>query len=195
MKPVTDNAPLQQLEEWDDFVATRYRQDKSEEEFRNYKADANPTVTEFYRQNHARQTLDFVRNKKAEYSGLKRCTGMVIRAGSYSPALCTILEKCSACMASRSGPLWAIPSLSAAHTRIRSFFRNSLPPIPIARFPSTKPSMASTNRTAASIRFISRSDTTSTSIRQREGICRKRRSTCSGIIPFMPRTGTALTAI
>src|SRR5437867_6612578 len=72
MKPVTDNAPLQQLEEWDDFVATRYRQDKSEEEFRNYKADANPTVTEFYRQNHARQTLDFVRNKKAEYCGLKR---------------------------------------------------------------------------------------------------------------------------
>src|SRR3989442_6465503 len=72
MKQIVDNAPLQQLEEWDDFVATRYRQDKSEEEFRNYKADANPTVTEFYRQNHARQTLDFVRKKKAEYCGLKR---------------------------------------------------------------------------------------------------------------------------
>src|SRR5438445_6376895 len=72
MKPVTDNAPLQQLDEWDNFVATRYRQDKSEEEFRNYKADANPTVTEFYRQNHARQTLDFVRNEKAEYCGLRR---------------------------------------------------------------------------------------------------------------------------
>src|SRR5438034_3061670 len=72
MKPVTDNAPLQQLEEWDDFVATRYRQDKSEEEFRNYKADANPTVTEFYRQNHARQTLDFVGNKKPKYCGWNR---------------------------------------------------------------------------------------------------------------------------
>jgi inositol oxygenase len=37
-----DDAPLQQLDEWDEFVATRYRQGKSEEEFRNYQADANP---------------------------------------------------------------------------------------------------------------------------------------------------------
>ena len=67
-----DQAPLKELDEWDDFVATRYRQGKSEEEFRNYKADANPTVTEFYRQNHKYQTLDFVLKKKAEYCGLKR---------------------------------------------------------------------------------------------------------------------------
>jgi inositol oxygenase len=60
------------VDEWDDFVATRYRQGKSEEEFRNYEADANPTVTEFYRQNHARQTLDFVLSKKAEYCSLNR---------------------------------------------------------------------------------------------------------------------------
>jgi len=59
-----DNIPLQHLDEWDEFVATRYQQGKSEEEFRNYKADANPTVTEFYRQNHAHQTLDFVLRKK-----------------------------------------------------------------------------------------------------------------------------------
>src|ERR1700692_3715858 len=66
------NAPLQQLADWDDFVPARYRQRKSEEEFRIYKADANPTVTEFYRQNHAYQTLDFVLSKKAEYCGLNR---------------------------------------------------------------------------------------------------------------------------
>src|SRR6266478_2614102 len=72
MQYSADNAPLKQLDEWDDFVAARYRQDKSEEEFRNYKADANPTVTEFYRQNHAYQTLDFVLSKKAEYCGLNR---------------------------------------------------------------------------------------------------------------------------
>src|SRR6202158_6480779 len=66
------NAPLQQLDDWDDFVAARYRQGKSEEEFRNYKADANPTVTEFYRKNNAHQTLDFVLSKKAEYCGLNR---------------------------------------------------------------------------------------------------------------------------
>ena len=72
MEHVADNAPLKQLDEWDDFVATRYRQGKSEEEFRNYKAEANPTVTEFYRQNHARQTFDFVLQKKTEYCSLNR---------------------------------------------------------------------------------------------------------------------------
>jgi inositol oxygenase len=64
--------PLAHVDEWDDFVATRYRQDKTEDEFRNYKEDANPTVTEFYRQNHEHQTLDFVLAKKAEYGGLTR---------------------------------------------------------------------------------------------------------------------------
>src|SRR5256886_4583697 len=72
MNPVANNGPLKQLDDWDDFVATRYRQGKSEEEFRNYEADANPTVTQFYRQNHAGQTFDFVVQKKAEYCGLNR---------------------------------------------------------------------------------------------------------------------------
>ena len=70
--PLTESAPLKELDDWDDFVATRYRPGKSEEQFRNYRADANPTVTEFYRQNHAHQTLDFVLKKKAEYCGRKR---------------------------------------------------------------------------------------------------------------------------
>src|SRR6201981_4258545 len=65
-------APLKNLEDWDDFVAARYQPGKSEGEFRNYRADANPTVTEFYRQNHAHQTLDFVVKKKAQYCGLRR---------------------------------------------------------------------------------------------------------------------------
>ena len=47
MSRVAENQPMQQLEEWDDFVATRYRQGKSEQEFRNYKADANPGVFPF----------------------------------------------------------------------------------------------------------------------------------------------------
>src|SRR6202040_1802861 len=72
MQYSADNIPLQHLDEWDEFVATRYQQGKSEEEFRNYKTDANPTVTEFYRQNHAYQTLDFVLSKKAEYCSLNR---------------------------------------------------------------------------------------------------------------------------
>jgi inositol oxygenase len=69
--PVADS-PMKELEEWDDFVANRYKQGKSEQEFRNYAQDANPGVTEFYRQNHTYQTLDFVLQKKAEYGGLQR---------------------------------------------------------------------------------------------------------------------------
>lgn len=78
-----NNQPMQSLEEWDDFVATRYRQDKPADEFRNYSADANPGVTEFYRQNHARQTLDFVVNKKAEYLGLNRDKKSIWEAAEY----------------------------------------------------------------------------------------------------------------
>ena len=66
------DAPLKELDEWDDFVAARYQPGKSQEQFRNYATEANPAVTEFYRQNHAYQTLDFVLKKKAEYCGLAR---------------------------------------------------------------------------------------------------------------------------
>jgi inositol oxygenase len=72
MAAVLEKQPLRELDEWDDFVATRYKQGKSEEEFRNYEQDANPNVTEFYRQNHRFQTLDFIREKKAQYCGLTR---------------------------------------------------------------------------------------------------------------------------
>ncbi|MGH9402470.1 MAG: inositol oxygenase family protein [Terriglobia bacterium] len=75
--------PMQSLEEWDDFVATRYRQDKPETEFRNYSADANAGVKEFYRQNHARQTLDFVLAKKAEYLQLNRGKKSIWEAAEY----------------------------------------------------------------------------------------------------------------
>lgn len=41
--------------------------DKQHEEFRNYEAEQRPGVKEFYRLNHAHQTLDFVLAKKKEY--------------------------------------------------------------------------------------------------------------------------------
>jgi Myo-inositol oxygenase len=135
MENLTENAPLKQLDDWDDFVATRYRQGKAEEEFRNYKAEANPRVTEFYRQNHAHQTFDFVVEKKTEYCRLnrgkksiwemaeylntlvdiccrprKRSGRMAIRAGSSSLVSSTIWAKCCACMASHSGQWWGTPS-------------------------------------------------------------------------------------
>src|SRR6202046_4234136 len=75
--------PLESLEEWDDFVKTRYQENKSQEEFRNYRADANPTVENFYRENHANQTLDFVLAKKAEYTPLKKKRMSVWAAADY----------------------------------------------------------------------------------------------------------------
>lgn len=83
MSYAAESGPMQQLEEWDDFVATRYRQGKSEEEFRNYQADANPGVTQFYKENHARQTYDFVLRKKAEYCGLTRGKKSVWEMAEY----------------------------------------------------------------------------------------------------------------
>ena len=41
------NEPMKELDEWDDFAQVGCKQGKSEEEFRNYKPDANPGVTEF----------------------------------------------------------------------------------------------------------------------------------------------------
>jgi inositol oxygenase len=75
--------PLESLEEWDDFVKTRYQENKSQEQFRNYRADANPTVENFYRENHANQTLDFVLAKKAEYTPLKKKRMSVWNAMEY----------------------------------------------------------------------------------------------------------------
>jgi len=68
----TTPTDLSEFEEWEDFLKERYEPGKTEAEFRNYKADANPTVTEFYRKNHLGQTFDFVMQKKAEYGSLKR---------------------------------------------------------------------------------------------------------------------------
>jgi inositol oxygenase len=77
--------PLQRLDDWEDFLQVRYpataalRQSgpetteaKPKAAFRNYRADARPSVREFYRLNHRYQTLDFVLAKKREYLPLRR---------------------------------------------------------------------------------------------------------------------------
>jgi len=66
----TAENPLSQLDDWDDYIASRYQEGKDLSEFRNYDPKANPGVAEFYRLNHANQTLDFVLRKKKEYLGL-----------------------------------------------------------------------------------------------------------------------------
>ena len=57
----------QNLEQWDDFVADRYDPNRKQEDFRKFDDSAPSGVREFYRQNHAQQTREFVQQKKRQY--------------------------------------------------------------------------------------------------------------------------------
>src|SRR5260221_2073481 len=74
VKPTLANqlGPLRGLEEWDDFVKTRYTEEKKTDEFRDYSETTPPRVREVYRQNHAYQTRDFVLNKKKQFLARNR---------------------------------------------------------------------------------------------------------------------------
>src|SRR5438034_5155928 len=54
----------------DDFAKDRYDPERKPDEFRRHTLEAPPVVQEFYRQNHAFQTREFVRRKQREYLGL-----------------------------------------------------------------------------------------------------------------------------
>jgi inositol oxygenase len=75
--------PLQSLDQWDDFVESRYREGKSNDEFRQYVPEANPGVAEFYRQNHAGQTVAFVRAKRDEYLKLAKGKKSIWEAAEF----------------------------------------------------------------------------------------------------------------
>jgi inositol oxygenase len=75
--------PLSNLDQWDDFVEGRYKEGKSESEFRQYGANANPRVAEFYRNNHEKQTVDYVLGKEKQYFGLTRGNKTVWEAAEY----------------------------------------------------------------------------------------------------------------
>ncbi len=67
--------PLAHQDEWEKSLADRYGSKgsaKPKEAFRDYRAEARPSVKEFYRLNHRHQTLDFVLAKKREYLPLVR---------------------------------------------------------------------------------------------------------------------------
>jgi len=85
MNSIAPNAlnPLKQLEEWDDFLEGRYREGKSEDEFRQYDATATPGVAEFYRLNHENQTVDYVLEKEKQYFGLTRGSKSIWEAAEY----------------------------------------------------------------------------------------------------------------
>ena len=64
--------PLDNLEQWDDFVKSRYRTDRKKEEFRVFDESSPQVVKDFYRQNHALQTHEFARAQKQEYGKLAK---------------------------------------------------------------------------------------------------------------------------
>jgi len=77
-------APLgADMEEWDEFLKGRYKEGKSEEEFRVYDAAANPGVAEFYRLNHENQTLDYVLAKERQYFGLDKGDKSIWEAAEF----------------------------------------------------------------------------------------------------------------
>ncbi len=70
-------------EQWDEFVTGRYKEGKSEAEFRVYDAKAVPTVAEFYRLNHENQTLEFVLRKEKEYYALQQGEKSIWEAAEF----------------------------------------------------------------------------------------------------------------
>lgn len=74
--------PLGNLEQWDDFVSSRYDPNKKTEEFRDYE-HTTPGVREFYRLNHTHQTHEFALQKRKEYLGLNRMQMSVWDALDY----------------------------------------------------------------------------------------------------------------
>jgi inositol oxygenase len=74
--------PLQNLEQWDDFVGKRYDPEKKTEEFRDYR-NTTPGVKEFYRLNHTHQTREFVLEKKRQYTGLNKAKMGIWEALEY----------------------------------------------------------------------------------------------------------------
>ncbi len=73
---MSEHSPLGSLGEWEEDVLRRYPESaqpqKAKTEFRNYEAPPRPTVREFYRINHAKQTYEFVLKKKKEFLSLDR---------------------------------------------------------------------------------------------------------------------------
>ncbi|MGZ3939626.1 MAG: inositol oxygenase family protein [Flavisolibacter sp.] len=67
------NAPLKNLDEWEEDVLRRYpdpqtiAKSKSVDDYRNYETPVRDTVKEFYRLNHTYQTFDFVLQKQKEF--------------------------------------------------------------------------------------------------------------------------------
>ena len=77
-------SPLQDLDEWENDLRRRYPRGRlNNRRFRDYDSEARSGVREFYRLNHRHQTMDFVREKRAEYLPLKKRRMTVWEALEY----------------------------------------------------------------------------------------------------------------
>jgi len=81
---VLETTPSLEIEDqWEEFLQGRYKEGKDETEFRNYDAEANPGVAAFYKENHERQTFDFVLAKEAEYLPLNKGERSIWEAAEF----------------------------------------------------------------------------------------------------------------
>ena len=80
---IANEAPLKDMDEWDEFLTGRYKEGKSEDEFRQYDETATPGVAEFYRLNHRFQTFDYVMAKEKEYFGLSKGLKSIWEAAEF----------------------------------------------------------------------------------------------------------------
>jgi inositol oxygenase len=84
-----ESNPLRDLDEWEEFLQQRYPEPAASDAaasgraFRDYRAEARPSVREFYRLNHRYQTFDFARGKRREYLGLDRRSMGIWEAMEY----------------------------------------------------------------------------------------------------------------
>jgi len=61
----TPQQPLDNIEEWDEFVRRRYQPNRQQDDFRDY-SNVTEGVRELYRQNHRYQTLETVKQKRED---------------------------------------------------------------------------------------------------------------------------------
>ncbi len=80
---IPSGGPLVDLDDWDEFLEGRYKEGKSQEEFRVYDATATPAVAEFYRLNHTNQTLAYVLEKEKTYFSLQRGQKTIWEAAEF----------------------------------------------------------------------------------------------------------------
>jgi inositol oxygenase len=71
------------MDEWEEFLEGRYKEGKSETEFRQYDAEADPGVAEFYRLNHTYQTHAYALDKEHQYFRLMRGEKSIWEAAEF----------------------------------------------------------------------------------------------------------------